>query len=193
MDLAKHAFRRIRRVGRSMFAVHSYWWLELHVDPWIELETAEDLTLVERSRWDEVAKMLPPETWHRLKHTLLQGESMWFVNIDGNDMRYSIVADSGKAWVEELNRVISLQPHEAYLHSGLTLPAFRGRGIHTRCMKAVLNTLHGRFGITRFFACVRKDNPASLQGLLHCGVEKKGAFLAIKWLGRYRWSIGRVR
>ncbi len=138
------------------------WW---HTDP---LPALAELRGFHAGQTDDIAlfaslaNLDTPDVQARLQ----EGHRPYVAWIDGYPVAYGWVATT-TAMIGELALTISLATGDRYLWDFATLPAWRGRGVYSRLLQAILR--HERAAARRFWILAAPENVAS-----GCGIARAG-------------------
>lgn len=177
--------RRLRRLWRWLLWRERFLWLEAQLQ-----EPACDevsLPAVRCYRFEErwaFLGALPPEPAHRLARLWEALPQSWvFAAGDAAvPVVYYCFVSVGTVWIEEFALHRSFEAGEAYVHTCYTLPAYRGRGFHSRTLQAVCAWLW-QHGFQRAFAVVSERNAPSLRGFLRAGFHVTGSVVHYRLCG----------
>jgi len=89
----------------------------------------------------------------------------WYLSLDKSTGQLASYrwASLTSAFIPEINRMILLNPGEAYLYDLYTLPQFRRRGIEGVSRQFIYNRLLEQYGASRLVVYIKPDNYASLR------------------------------
>jgi ribosomal protein S18 acetylase RimI-like enzyme len=86
---------------------------------------------------------------------------------------------------------LRLRPGEVYTTDAITAPAFRGQGLHTLVLRAMLAHARDR-GIRRALTLARADRDATFKALREVGYRKCGRLIYFLPKGKHRaWILSR--
>jgi RimJ/RimL family protein N-acetyltransferase len=102
---------------------------------------------------------------------------------------FFVVKDGGViqniAWIyyeDDPNRILRLQSKEAEAKYGLTMPAFRGKGLAAATLSSMASFL-GKRSFRRLFVTVHRDNASSISTIEKAGFRRVGEMRLRKVLG----------
>jgi hypothetical protein len=104
-----------------------------------------------------------------LQTRMQQGNQPWLARIAGEPVGWGWVASAHVA-IGEINLSFNLPPGNRYLWDFVTLPPWRGRGIYSRMLQAILS----REAAERFWVGHDQFNVASARGIVKAGFISVG-------------------